>query len=352
MTARSLQQLVLDEVGGRAALDAAETAPAPQVAIILPAYNEAAAIAATIADYQAAFPQAQILVIDNNSADGTSAEAAPALRPQQDLLLSERRQGKGHAVKKGLSRVEADIYIMTDADATYRAADARRLYEMMIAGRHDMVVGDRQAGGTYQKQNRRAGHSLGNKVMSAIISRLAGQEFGDVFSGLRVMSRPFVQQLDIRSAGFQLETELNVLAARLRADIVESPIAYDERPAGSQSKLNTIRDGLRILGFALTNWVAFSPLQPFSYLAAAMFFGVGAFGVRVAYGWAATGYAEMPYPNSAVAAVACAIIGVQALFTGLSLHIGGQGARRRDIAHFLEDRRAWNARLDGRIARN
>ena len=317
-----------------------------KVAIIIPAFNEELSIAGTIVQYRSVFPNACIVVIDNNSTDGTSVEAALVLDQTRDVLISEKRQGKGQAVKTGLSRVDADIYIMTDADLTYNAGDALHLLELMIKNRVDMIVGDRVSNGAYAEQNIRRGHAWGNLVLSWIISKLAGQEYHDVMSGLRIISRPFISAFDVRSDGFQLETELNVISAYLRASVIEVPICYSRRSHGSHSKLNTLKDGYRILNFAVTNWVAFSPLQPFMLISAVTFFVTIILGYRVVSGFLTTGW---PYTTTATAAVACAIISILSLFQGISLKILGRNDRRREVAAFLEAKRHWNASLDKSI---
>ena len=315
-----------------------------QICIVIPAYNEEHAIGQTVRDYRQVFPDARIVVIDNNSSDRTSEIATEVLDPAKDLLLFEPRQGKGAAVKAGLSRLSADIYIMTDGDGTYPAADAARLVRMLLERRCDMVVGDRLTGGIYMKQNTRAGHSFGNWFLTRYISYLAGQKFSDVLTGLRVMSRPFVNMLDIRSSGFQLETELNIVAAYVRASIVEEPISYLQRSEGSESKLNTIRDGFRIIWFALLNWIAFYPLHAFGIIAAFAFFISALLGVAVFAVFFRLGY--MPYSATAVAAAAAGLVGLQSLFTGLNLRITGRNMRRQDIARLVESRRLWNEHID------
>ncbi len=314
-----------------------------RVGIIIPAYNEAAAIASTVREYKEVFPHARVAVVNNNSTDTTADEARKALNPETDLLLFERRQGKGYAVKTGLSRLDADVYVITDGDATYPAEEAKRLLDILVAGRHDMTVGDRVSNGAYAAQNTRAGHNLGNKLLTAVISLLAQEHYTDVLSGLRIMSRPLVEQLDIRSSGFQIETELNVLAAYLRSDIVEVPIDYRARGRDSESKLNTLRDGIRILSFALNNWIAFSPLQPFTVVAAAALPISALLGWRVITGFLETGH---PYSTTATAAVATGIVGILAIFFGTTLRILSRNERRREIARFLEAKRTWNATLD------
>jgi glycosyltransferase involved in cell wall biosynthesis len=311
--------------------------------IIIPAYNEAVAIGQTVKDYQEAFPGARVIVVDNNSDDDTNAVSQAALREGQDLLLFEPRQGKGRAIKRGLSRLQADIFIMTDGDLTYPASDLRKLYDSFLEKRNDMIVGDRQAGGTYSEQNTRFGHNTGNRLLTWVISQLAGQRYNDVLSGARVMSAPFVESLDVRSTGFQLETEINIVAAHLRADVLEVPISYHARPDGSESKLSTFRDGLRILSFAIINWISFLPLQFFSAVAILGWLGAIAMGYRAISGFLATG---APYSTTAIAGGTAGIIGTFALFAGLILTIQGRAMRRHEIAAFQQRKRMWNQSLD------
>jgi glycosyltransferase involved in cell wall biosynthesis len=312
--------------------------------IIIPAFNESHTIAKTIADYQATFPDARIVVIDNNSTDDTGRIAQGVLRHGKDLLLTEPRQGKGIAVKSGLGRVSSDVYIMVDGDGTYLARDAARLLEVLKDKRCDMVVGDRVSRGTYASQNVRPGHDLGNRFLTRFISFLAGQKYVDVLSGLRVMSRAFVNVLDVRSAGFQLETELNVVAAYVRAEVIEIPIDYLQRPEGSKSKLSTIDDGLKILWFSLMNWISFYPLQPFGIFAVLAFIISGVLGIHVFLVFFEFG--TMPYAATAVAAAAAGLVGLQSIFSGLILRILMRERRRSEVARLLDMRRLWNAKLD------
>lgn len=314
------------------------------ICIVIPAYNEEKAIRDTIRDYREQFPQADIVVVDNNSSDNTASCAREELAGARGFVISEPLQGKGNAVKTGLSRIDADIYVMTDGDGTYPARDAKKLVDELLERRCDMVVGDRLSGGSYMKQNKRSGHNFGNKFLSRYISSLAGQQFRDVLSGLRIMSRPFVSALDVRSSGFQLETELNIIAAYLRANVVELPIEYLPRPEGSFSKLSTYRDGIKILQFAILNWIAFYPLRAFGILALMAFTVSGVLGAWVFYVFFKTG--AMPYPSTAVLAAALGLVGLQSIFTGLSLRITGRNTRRIDISRLIEERRRWNDKLD------
>tara|TARA_R110001606_G_scaffold128011_10_gene262462 strand:+ start:636 stop:1274 length:639 start_codon:yes stop_codon:yes gene_type:complete len=200
-----------------------------ELVIVVPAYNEEIALAKTMQEYMQEFPEATFIVVDNNSSDNTAEEAKSVLRPT-DFLLFEGEQGKGAAMRAGLARLDASIYLVTDADLTYPARDARAVVERLKAGRLDMVVGDRLSSGGYATQNRRFGHSAGNALLTFIISLFLKRRYNDVLSGLRAFSAPFLHSTTIRARGFQVETELNIAAAYLNAKVVEVPIQYGERP--------------------------------------------------------------------------------------------------------------------------
>jgi glycosyltransferase involved in cell wall biosynthesis len=218
---------------------------APRVAVILPCYNEAAAIGRTVAAFRAALPQAAVYVFDNNSSDGT-ADAARAAGAE---VRTERMQGKGHVVRRMFADVDADIYVMADGDATYDAAAAPAMVRQLIDERLDMVVGARQSevDAAYRR-----GHRFGNRVMTGILARLFGRSFSDILSGYRVFSRRFVKSFPVLSAGFEIETEISVHALELRMPVAEVVTAYGARPEGSASKLSTWSDGARILSTILT----------------------------------------------------------------------------------------------------
>ncbi len=313
------------------------------LSIIIPAYNEELSIGATIIEYKRVFPHARFVVVDNNSTDATYDEARKLLDLSSDILISEKKQGKGYAVKSALSSIEADIYVLTDADQTYLAVDAKKLLYTMLETRADMISGDRISSGTYADVNKRRGHSLGNKFLTWTISKLAGQSFVDVLSGLRVMSRPFVDKLDISSDGFQLETELNVIAAYLKVDIREVPISYRARVENSSSKLKTIKDGIRIFKFSIESWLTFAPMQFFSIISFLMFCFSFGLSFRVISGFLETG---LSYATTATAAAASGFIAVLSIFIGFSLKIIVRNLRRNQIAQFVCDKRKWNSSLD------
>ncbi|MDB5698650.1 MAG: glycosyltransferase [Alphaproteobacteria bacterium] len=211
-----------------------------RVAVLLPCYNEEAAIAQTIAGFRAALPDARIFVYDNNSSDGTREVAAAA----GAIVRRERMQGKGHVVRRMFADVEADVYVMADGDATYDAAAAPDLVRRLVDEQLDMVVGARRS---EVEAAYRRGHRLGNRVLTTILARLFGRTFSDILSGYRVFSRRFVKSFPALSRGFETETEISVHALELVMPVGEVLTTYGARPEGSESKLSTYRDGWRIM---------------------------------------------------------------------------------------------------------
>lgn len=221
-----------------------------EIAIILPAYNEAKTIGATLRDFHQAMPSALLCVVDNNSSDDTARvarETCAALPGCRSLLLSEKRQGKAFAMRRAFTVIEADIYVMCDADTTYSAKDLPALLAPVVQDTADMVVGDRHAQGHYLRENKRPLHNFGNNLVKGLINRLFNVDLHDILSGYRVFSRTFVKSFPVLTAGFELETEITLHAVDKRFRILELPIAYQDRPAGNFSKLSTFRDGRKVL---------------------------------------------------------------------------------------------------------
>jgi glycosyltransferase involved in cell wall biosynthesis len=217
----------------------------PKIAVLLPCYNEEAAIAATVAGFRKALPGAIIYVYDNNSGDRTREVAAKA----GALVRSERQQGKGHVVRRMFADVDADVYVMADGDLTYDPKSAPAMVDLLLAEQLDMIVGTRRH---EEKEAYRRGHALGNRVFTGLLSGLFGRSFSDIFSGYRVFSRRFVKSFPVLSSGFEIETEISVHALELRMPVGEVETAYGARPEGSQSKLSTYSDGWRILKTIVT----------------------------------------------------------------------------------------------------
>lgn len=225
------------------------TPTSPRIAIILPAYNEAATVAATIRSFHAALPEAQIVVVNNNSRDDTAAIAERTLAElgADGRVLNEGRQGKGNAVRRAFLEVDADIYVMSDADLTYPSDRIHDLIRPILDGTADMVVGDRHSGGHYAAENKRALHGFGNQLVQRLVNWLFGAKLVDIMSGYRAFNRSFVKTYPILVEGFQIETDMTLHALNRRMRIVEIPVEYKDRPEGSFSKLNTVSDGLRVI---------------------------------------------------------------------------------------------------------
>jgi glycosyltransferase involved in cell wall biosynthesis len=233
----------------------------PIIAVLLPCYNEEAAIAQTIAGFRAALPHAAIYVYDNNSRDRTREVAAAA----GATVRSERMQGKGNVVRRMFADVDADIYVMADGDATYDAASAPALIQRLLDEQLDMVVGSR-VGEAVEAYRR--GHRLGNRMLTGMLARLFGRSFSDILSGYRVFSRRFVKSFPVLSAGFEIETEISVHALELKMPVAEIETPYFARPEGSASKLSTYSDGWRILRTIVTLYRIERPMLFFGWIGA------------------------------------------------------------------------------------
>ncbi len=212
--------------------------PARRVAVLVPCYNEEAAIAQVVEQFHAALPGAVIYVYDNNSKDGTAAAA----RAAGAIVGMETRQGKGHVVCRMFADVEADIYVLVDGDATYDAPSAPTMIEKLVDENLDMVVGSRV---DQEHDAYRLGHRSGNRLLTWFVAEVFGSAFSDILSGYRVFSRRFVKSFPALSSGFEIETELTIHALELGMPVGEVKTPYYARPEGSASKLNTWRDGYR-----------------------------------------------------------------------------------------------------------
>ncbi len=213
-----------------------------KVAILLPCYNEAITIEKVVKDFRAELPDADIWVYDNNSSDGSSDLALKA----GAMVRRVTQQGKGHVVRRMFQEVEADIYVMVDADDTYPADEVHKLIKPIEDGEADMVNGDRLSS-TYMTENKRPGHNFGNTLVCTLIRMLWGVRVHDVMTGYRAFSRHFVKSCPVLAQGFEIETEMTLHTIDKRMSLVEVPVQYRDRPEGSESKLNTVSDGIRVL---------------------------------------------------------------------------------------------------------
>ena len=290
----------------------------PTIAVLLPCYNEEAAIAQTVRDFAAALPGATIYVYDNNSRDRTIEVA----RAAGALVRTERTQGKGAVVRRMFADVDADVYVMADGDATYDAASAPKLVQRLVEEQLDMVVGARvsKAEAAYRR-----GHVMGNKLLTGMLARLFGRSFTDILSGYRVFSRRFVKSYPALSTGFEIETDISVHALELRMPVGEVETPYFERPEGSTSKLSTYRDGWRISQTIVSLYRIERPLLFFGAVAGIFAALAVLLAVPLAITYARTGL--VPRLPTAVLVTGLVILGSLNIFAGLILDTVVRGRR-------------------------
>jgi glycosyltransferase involved in cell wall biosynthesis len=295
-----------------------------RIAVLIPCYNEAVAIPGVIAGFRAALPDAAIHVYDNNSTDGTAGIArAAGARVGTELL-----QGKGHVVRRMFADVEADIYILVDGDGTYDAAAAPALAAKLCADSLDMVTATRveQAQAAY-----RPGHRFGNAVLTGLVAWLFGAQLGDMLSGYRVFSRRFVKSFPALAGGFETETELTVHALQLGMPVAEMAFPYRERPAGSTSKLRSVRDGARILRLIVMLMKDERPI-PFFAAAGVVLFAAGlVLGIPVVLEFLRTGL--VPRLPTAILSACLVMLSFLSAACGLILDSVARG--RREMKRLL-----------------
>lgn len=294
----------------------------PRIAVIVPCYNEAVAIAQVVHGFRRSLPSAQVWVFDNNSTDGTAAVAREAGAQVRSVTL----QGKGHVVRRMFADVEADIYVMVDGDATYDADAAPGLISLLCDQGLDMVVGARRH---EDPAAYRSGHTWGNRVLTGCVSRLFGRACSDMLSGYRVFSRRFVKSFPAMSAGFETETELTVHALGLSMPMAEVQTLYRARPEGSFSKLSTFRDGWRILRTVGLLMRTERPLAFFGAAALALLaLALGLGGPLVATYWE-TG--QVPRFPTAILSTGLVLLSMLSLVCGLVLDTVSRA--RREAKH-------------------
>ena len=244
-----------------------------KIALILPAYNEELTIEATVRAFHVALPEAGIWVINNRSSDKTESIALATLSSLGCLggVLNESRKGKGNAVRRAFLEIDADLYVLADADLTYPADRVRDLLAPVVESRADMVVGDRHSAGHYAAENKRALHGVGNRLVRSLVNSLFNAELADIMSGYRVFSRRFVKNYPILVEGFEIETDMTLHALDKRYRIIEIPIEYKDRPKGSVSKLNTFSDGARVLFVIMQILRYYKPFVFFGWLSMLFF---------------------------------------------------------------------------------
>ena len=290
----------------------------PRIAVLLPCYNEEAAIGATVEGFRQALPGAVIYVYDNNSRDRTREIAAAA----GAVVRTETQQGKGCVVRRMFADVEADVYLMADGDLTYDPASAQQMVDTLLSEQFDMVVGTRKHDAS---EAYRGGHVLGNRLFTRLLAGLFGQSFTDIFSGYRAFSRRFVKSFPVLSQGFEIETEMSVHALELRMPVGEIETRYLARPEGSHSKLSTFRDGWRILKAILTLYRTERPVLFFGGIAALLLIVAVILAVPLVFTYLETGL--VPRFPTAILATGMTIVAVLSFFAGLILDTVTRGRR-------------------------
>jgi glycosyltransferase involved in cell wall biosynthesis len=298
-----------------------------RIAVLIPCYNEEVAIAETVAGFRSALPDAVVYVYDNNSKDQTSARA----REAGAVVRVEKLQGKGNVVRRMFSDIEADVYIMADGDATYDPSSAREMIEFVTEHNTDMVVGRRVH---TEREAYRAGHVLGNRLLTGFLAYLFGQRFTDILSGYRAFSRRFVKSFPALSAGFETETELTVHALTLNMPIAEVDTQYFARPEGSASKLNTYRDGFRILMVMLGLFKNERPLAFFGVAGAVLAVVALALSVPIFITFLETGL--VPRFPTAILSASMMLLAFLSLVCGLVLDTVTRGRRELKRLSYLQ----------------
>ena len=322
--------------------DAHDTAclPSGTVAVLIPCYNEEQTIGKVVDDFRLALPGAAIWVYDNNSSDSTAQIA----REHGAQVRREPRQGKGNVVRQMLRDIDADCYLMVDGDDTYPAEAAIDLVRPVLEGKADHVVGDRLSNGTYGKENKRQFHGFGNSLVRWLIKRLYDYDYADVMTGYRAMSRPFCKTYPVLSPGFELETELSIHAVDKCWRIEQIPIEYRDRPVGSESKLNTVSDGLKVLRMIASLFKDYRPLPFFGILALVCFAICLALGLPVVAEFNKTGLVDR-FPT-AILAMGLGILATLLLTVGIMLDTEVKASRRAwelECVHAFEEDRILRA---------
>lgn len=232
-----------------------------KIAVLIPCYNESQTIEKVVKDYREALPEAEIYVYDNNSTDGTDKIAKDA----GAIVRYEYRQGKGNVIRSMFRDIEAECYLMIDGDDTYPADSAKKMCELVLKKKADMVIGDRLSS-TYFIENKRLFHNFGNRLVRNLINQLFRSNVKDIMTGYRAFSYLFVKTFPILSKGFEIETEMTIHALDKNFCIIELPVEYRDRPEGSESKLNTLCDGMKVLKTIAGLFRDYKPLMFFSFV--------------------------------------------------------------------------------------
>jgi glycosyltransferase involved in cell wall biosynthesis len=317
---------------------AAGAAGTSRIAVLVPCYNEEAAIGKVVADFRAALPQAGIYVYDNNSTDRTMEAAAKA----GAVVRREQHQGKGRVVRRMFTDIDADIYVLVDGDATYDVPSAGAMIDKLVGERLDMVCAVRV---DREQAAYRLGHRAGNRLLTGFVAHVFGQSFTDMLSGYRVFTRRFVKSFPALSGGFEIETELTVHALELELPVGELPTPYYSRVQGSASKLSTWRDGFRILRTVLRLYRAERPLPLFTGLGISL--GIVAIGIAIPIFLTYFEEGLVPRLPTALLSTGLMLLAFMSVACGLILDTVTRGRRELKLLAYLAQRAPAEERRRG-----
>ena len=304
-----------------------------RIAILVPCYNEAQTIEKVVTDWETVLPEAVVYVYDNNSTDDTAAIA----RAAGAVVRSEPQQGKGNVVRSMFQDIDAECYIMVDGDDTYPADAGPAMAAEVLDNKIDMVIGDRLSS-TYFTENKRPFHGFGNSLVRFSINNMFHSDVRDVMTGLRAMSYRFAKSFPVVSQGFEIETEMTIHAIDKNMALRNQIIDYRDRPEGSESKLNTVSDGLKVLRTILRLYVDYKPFQFFGIISLILFALAVGFFIPVFSDYLHTGLVER-FPTLIVCGFS-AISGIISLFTGLILSTL-KNRERREFEFRLQSIAQW-----------
>lgn len=257
-----------------------------KIAVLIPCYNEEMTVENVVTDFRKELPEADIYVYNNNSTDKT-AEIAKQCGA---IVVNEYKQGKGNVVRSQFRDIEADVYVMVDGDDTYPASSVHKLIAPIVSGEADMVVGDRFSNGTYQKENKRPFHELGNSMVRRTTNMLFNTKLKDIMTGYRAFNKRFVKNLPVLSSKFEIETEMTIYALSQKFKIKEIPIKYKDRPKGSVSKLDTFGDGIKVCSTIVRMFRDYRPFRFFGGISFILLVGALIVGIPVIFEFYKTSY--------------------------------------------------------------
>ena len=283
-----------------------------KIAVLIPCYNEELTVEKVVTDWKAALPEATIYVYNNNSKDNTAAVAEKA----GAIVRNEYKQGKGNVIRRMFREIDAECYVMVDGDDTYPADCAREMVDKVLNRKVDMVIGDRLSS-TYFEENKRPFHNLGNTLVRGSINLLFGSDIKDIMTGCRAFSYQFVKSFPVLSKGFEIETEMSIYAIDRNMFLENVVIPYRDRPEGSESKLNTYSDGIKVLLTIAKLFRVYKPLAFFGIIALVLMLIATGFFIPVLVEFIKTGL--VPKFPTLITCGFMAIAAIQSFFTGLLL---------------------------------